>query len=142
MSNWVGMLEGIRDTRSLPSFFPADLTIPMVSPGDLGEAAARRLVEPVSDVDLRYVEGPERYTPRDVADALGEALGAKIDLNVIPLEAWEATFVQFGFSPAAAKTYACMTGAVVNGEPATPADPERGRTTLREYIGEVVGRRG
>jgi uncharacterized protein YbjT (DUF2867 family) len=138
MSNWAGMLEVIRDTGSLPSFFPADLTIPMVAPADFGEAAAKRLIEPASDVALRYVEGPERYTPRDVANAFGEALGSRVDLNVIPPDEWEDTFIQFGFSRAAAKSYACMTGTVLNRGVAMPEDPVRGPTTLQDYIRDVV----
>lgn len=138
MSNWGGMLDVVRGSGKLPSFFPADTALPMVAPEDLGEAAARRLLEPASDTDLRYVEGPEHYTPRDVADAFSEALEMTVEVAAIPREAWEETFIQFGFSEAAAQSYACMTRTVVDGEAEKPDDPERGPTTLRDYIRNVV----
>jgi uncharacterized protein YbjT (DUF2867 family) len=138
MSNWTGMLDAVRGSGTLPSFFPADMALPMVAPGDLGEAAARRLLEPASDTDLRYVEGPTHYTPRDVADAFSEALDMTVKIVAIPRGAWEATFAQFGFSKAAAQSYACMTRTVVDGEAEKPDDPERGRTTLRDYIRSIV----
>ena len=138
MSNWVGMIEAVRDSGKLPSFFPAEMAIPMVAPEDLGEAAARRLLEPASDTDLRYVEGPEYYTPRDVADAFSEALDMTVEVAVIPRGAWEATFIQLGFSKAAAQSYACMTGTVVDGEAEKPDNPERTQTTLRDYVRNIV----
>jgi uncharacterized protein YbjT (DUF2867 family) len=142
MSNWRGMLDALRDRGTLPSFFPADFALPMVAPQDLGEAAARRLLEPASETGLRHVEGPERYTPRDVADAFSHAVGMTVEVETIPREAWEETFAQFGFSKAAAQSYACMTGTVVDDETKRPNDPERGTTTLRDYIRSIVGAGG
>ncbi len=137
MSNWAGMLDAICASGTLTSFLPADMALPMVAPEDLGEAAARRLLEPEGDTDLRYIEGPEHYTPRDVADAFSEALATKVEIAVVPREAWETTFIQLGFSKAAAQSYACMTGTVVD-QAEKPDDPERGRTTLRDYIQSIV----
>lgn len=138
MSNWGGMLDTVCASRTLLSYFPADMAIPMVAPPDLGEAAARRLLEPASAVDLRYVEGPKHYTAQDVAAAFAHALGTAVDVSVLRPEAWAATFRQFGFSEAAARSYECMTRTVVNDGPEKPAAPERGRTTLQDYIDNVA----
>ncbi|HNP71979.1 MAG TPA: NmrA family NAD(P)-binding protein [Kouleothrix sp.] len=138
MSNWQAMLDTVRDHGTLPSFFPADFAMPMVAPDDLGEAAARRLLEPASEASLRNIEGPQRYTPRDVADAFAEALGADVAVETIARDAWAATFARLGFSQAAAHSYACMTGTVVDDQAAWPGSPERGTTTLREYIRRIV----
>ncbi len=138
MSNWVGMMGAVRDGGSLPSFFPADLALPMVAPDDLGEAAARRLLEPAGATGIHHIEGPARYSPRDVADACSEALETEVEVAVIPRETWVETFLQFGFSDAAAQSYACMTGAVVDGKTRGPDDPERGSTTLRNYVKRAV----
>lgn len=138
MSNWAGMLELVRDQGKLPSFFPADLAFPMVAPEDLGDAAARRLLTPASDTGLQFIEGPERYTPRDVANALSEALSITVEIETIPREAWEDTFIQLGFSKAAAQSYACMTGTVLDHEIEEPDNSERGTTTLRDYIWRAV----
>lgn len=138
MSNWLGMLNAVREGGKLPSFFPADFAFPMVAPQDLGEAAARRLMEPAGDIGLRYVEGPARYTSRDVAAAFSEELGIAVEVENIPRHAWEKTFTQFGFSKAAAQSYACMTGTVVDDEAEWPNSPERGSTSLREYVRSIV----
>ncbi|WP_244563996.1 hypothetical protein [Ensifer aridi] len=127
MSNWGGMLDMVRGSGKQASFFPADTALPMVAPEDLGEAVARRLLEPASNTDLRYVEGPEHYTPCHVADAFSEALEMTVEVAPIPREAWAETFIQFGFSEAAAQSYACMTRTVVYGEAEKPDDPERVR---------------
>lgn len=140
MSNWSEMLDMVRERHALPSFFPEDLAIPMVAPADLGEQAARRLMTPADDSGVEYVEGPALYTPRDVADAFASALGEAIDVDVIPRDAWEATFRQLGFSEPAARTYARMTGTVVDDAGKWPATPVRGATTLQAHIRDAVER--
>lgn len=130
MSNWIGM----RERGKLTSFLPADLKIPMVAPNDVGEAAAQRLLSPVSDTGLRYVEGPCHYSPNDVATAFSTALGMPVEVETIPRHAWESTFRAFGFSNKAAVAYACMTAKVVDGEIETPDDPLHGSTSLHHYI--------
>jgi len=138
ISNWAGALDDVRRRGKLVSFIPADLEVPMVAPEDLGEAAARRLLEPASDTALRHVEGPERHTPRDVAKAFSEALGRPVEVETIAPEAWEATFMQLGFSKPAAQSYTCMTKALVEDQISAPDHPERGGTTLRDFIRRVV----
>ncbi|XWN32370.1 MAG: NAD(P)H-binding protein [Devosia sp.] len=138
MSNCLGMLDVVRSTGQLPSVFPADLRLPMVAPEDLGQAAGRRLLEPVDDAGIRHVEGPERYTMQDVADALTMALGTPVDVQVVPREGLVDSFFGLGFSIEAAQSYACMTKAVIDGEIEGPSDPERGRTALCNYIQSVV----
>lgn len=54
MSNWAGMAMTVQETGTLPSFFPADLSLPMVAPADLGTTAARRLMSGTDDVGIAY----------------------------------------------------------------------------------------
>ncbi|WP_298938581.1 NmrA family NAD(P)-binding protein [uncultured Ruegeria sp.] len=139
MSNWTGMLDIVRETGTLPSFFPDELSLPMVSPDDLGRVAARRLTEPVSNTGTLHIEGPNRYTPRDVAKVFSDALGRPVEVQEIQRGELEQTFRQFGFSKEAAASYACMTGAVIDGETDTADAPSRGDTTLSEYIRSIIG---
>lgn len=140
MSNWDAFLDSVRETGLLPSMLPANLRLPMVAPDDLGRAAARLLREPVEDTKIHHVEGPERYTPRDVAAAFERALNRPVDVQVTPRERWEETFRTLGFSEAAARSYACMTGVTVDEaeeyEPTSP--PIRGSVTLIDYISTRV----
>jgi uncharacterized protein YbjT (DUF2867 family) len=138
MSNWTGWLDIVRRTGTLPSFLPTNLRLPMVAPEDLGHAAALRLLAPPQEAGLHHIEGPERYSPQDVAEAFAAALGAPVEAAPIPPERWEATFRDFGFSEAAARSYACMTGAVVDGQIEAPAAPIRGTTSISDYVASIV----
>lgn len=142
MSNWAGMLPMVRESGILPSFFPADLSLPMVSPSDLGCVAARRLMEPASNIGTLHIEGPSRYTPRDVAEAFSDALNCPVQIQAIPRSKLDETFRQFGFSTEAAASYACMTEAVIDGETDSTDEPLHGETTLNDYIRSVVDHAG
>jgi len=142
MSNWAGMLDAVRETGRLPSFFPGDLSLPMVSPDDLGLAAALRLTEPVTNTGTLHIEGPQRYTPRDVAEAFSDALKRPVQVQEIPRGELEATFRRFGFSWQAAASYARMTRAVIDAETETADALLRGDTSLRDYVGSIVAQAG
>ncbi|WP_343715529.1 NmrA family transcriptional regulator, partial [Inquilinus sp.] len=138
MSNWAPSLEAVRAGGVLPSMLPARLRIPMVAPEDLGKAAARWLAEPVERTGLHYVEGPERYSAADVAAAFAAALGRPVEVQEIPRDRWEETFRGLGFSEPAARSFARMTAAGVDGGFEMPDDPVRGSVTLRDYIAALV----
>ncbi|MEI2383838.1 NAD(P)H-binding protein [Breoghania sp. JC706] len=134
MSNWLLSARQARETGRLVSFLPADMPLAMVSPDDLGEAAARRLLEPADDIAPWHVEGPRCYTPRDVADVLSGLWGRQIQVEEVPPGEWEACYRQAGFSAASAQSFAGMTGVVADGGIETPADPVRGPTGLESYL--------
>ena len=138
MSNWDGLLETVRNTGVLPSLFPADLAIPMVAPKDLGEVAADRLMSAPDDQGVRYVEGPRRYTPSDVARAFAQALDQPVEVHVVPRAEWRQAFVRQGFSETAAASYARMTEVSVDGGFDLSDTPLRGATTLEAYIRSLV----
>ncbi|CAD5260503.1 NmrA family protein [Bosea sp. 62] len=102
MSNWDGLLKTVRRTGKLPTMFPADVSIPMVAPDDLGKVAAERLLSPPTDIGVRYVEGPRRYSSEDVAEAFSGALGESVKVEVTPRGKWKEAFLLLGFSEAAA----------------------------------------
>ena len=138
MSNWDGLLDPVRSTGKLPTLFPADLPIPMAAPSDLGQIAAQRLVSSLDDIGIRYVEGPRRYSPEDVAKAFSEALDRPVEVEITPRENWKQAFRALGFSDAAADSYARMTAASVDSGFDMPDDALRGSTTLETYIGGLV----
>jgi uncharacterized protein YbjT (DUF2867 family) len=138
MSNWDAMLEPVRATGKLPSLFDATLPIPMVAPHDLGEIAAERLLSPPTDNGIRYVEGPRRYTPEDVARAFARALRREVVVAVTPRAEWRSAFRRLGFSEAAADSYARMTEASVDSGFDMPDGALRGTTSLESYIQALV----
>jgi uncharacterized protein YbjT (DUF2867 family) len=139
MSNWAGMAEAVRENGTLPNFFPADLSIPMVAPADLGAAAARRLMSGTDDTGIEHVEGPDRYTANDVAAVFADIFGRKVDVLEVPREALEDTFRGFGFSDEAAASYACMTRRMIDGKTMPSDEPTLGNTSLKSYIASILG---
>lgn len=137
-SNWDMQLEEAKG-GVLTTMLPADLKLPMVAPEDLGRAAARRLMEPSHDQRISEVEGPERYSARDVAEAFAEALARPVEVVVTPRDQWVEAYRRQGFSEAAARSYARMTAVSVDGGFEMPKSPERGQVTLRAYVRALVG---
>lgn len=142
MSNWDGLLDVVRDTGKLPTMFAADLSIPMVAPRDLGAMAAELLMSSPDDAGVRYAEGPSRYTPADVAKAFSKALARPVEVVVTPRDKWKESFLNLGFSEAAADSYARMTAVSVDGGFDMPDNAWRGTTTLDRYITDLVGSDG
>lgn len=139
MSNWAGTIGTLRESGILPSFFPANMTLPMVAPEDLGHVAAKRLLSSTDDVGIVNIEGPERYSPTDVAHVFSRAFKTDVTVKTVPRDQWVETFIAFGFSDAAAASYACMTAAVVDGEASTAVgEVVRGETGLRTYIANLI----
>jgi uncharacterized protein YbjT (DUF2867 family) len=132
-SNWDVAIESARTRGVIQSFFPEDFALPMVAPEDLGRTAARFLTEALERTGLHHVEGPEHYTPADVAAAFAEALGRPVRVEIVPRDEWIGTFRAIGFSEAAAISYARMTALTLDG-PAMPDDPLRGTISLRDYV--------
>jgi uncharacterized protein YbjT (DUF2867 family) len=140
MSNWDFALELARDAGVLQTLFPAAFKLPMVAPEDLGRVAARLLTEPAERAGLHHVEGPERYSPSDVAAAFAKALSRPVQVLTVPREDWGKTFLSIGFSEPAAEAYARMTEVTLD-EPYVMSDtPERGTVSLDRYITELVER--
>ena len=141
MSNWDPALKTAQDEGVIDSMYPVDFKLPMVAPQDLGELAARLMTEPAEKTGLFYAEGPEPYTPGDVAAAFSEALNKPVSVRVTPREKWVEGFQAMGFSPAAAQSYAAMTE-LTRDHPYFDDAPVRGRTTLRAYVQALAGRQG
>jgi uncharacterized protein YbjT (DUF2867 family) len=136
-SNWDAALETARDEGVVHTMLPADLKIPMVAPRDLGRAAADLLMREGTS-GLHHVEGPELYSPADVAAAFADALGRPVRAAVTPRDEWEQAFRDMGFSPEAAQSYTRMTEVSMDEGFTTPDNPVRGSTTLRAYVEALV----
>jgi uncharacterized protein YbjT (DUF2867 family) len=138
LSNWDGLLAPARDDRVLPTMLDERGSIPMVAPVDVGVAVADLLTRPRPATSLHFVEGPDRYTPVDVAQAFAAALGHPVDVTVTPREGWVPAFREMGFSAEAAESYAGMVALATSNEIELPESPTRGRTTLQDYVETLV----
>jgi len=133
MSNWAMAIEPAREHGLLPSFFPADFVLPMVAPADLGRSAAELMLAAKPE-PLRHAEGPRRYAPADVAAAFSRQLNRTVTVAPVPPEQLEDTFLGFGFSPAAARSYAGMTRRAIETPPPDEDSVWKGLTTLDAFV--------
>lgn len=137
MSNWDSSLKTAREEGKVLSMYPRDFRLPMVAPHDLGQFAARLMLGPPESSGPHHVEGPERCTPGDVAQAFSEALQRPVEVVVTPQAQWLQAFKAQGFSDAAARSYTEMTRITLE-ELSEPEQPERGVIPLREYVAALV----
>ncbi|RYF97219.1 MAG: NAD-dependent epimerase/dehydratase family protein [Chitinophagaceae bacterium] len=138
MSNWDVQLELAKKTGMVRSLYPVGFKIPMAAPGDIGEYAAKLMMEPVGNTGLHYVEGPEPYSPAEVAEAFSEMLHKRVEAVETPQSQWIPTLEKMGFSQKAAVAMANMTKFVLQQNYEMADFPTRGRTSLRRYIKNLV----
>ncbi len=145
LENWLSMIPVAQAQGVLPSFMPADLTVPMVATRDIALTAVRALLEPVKGVRRLELSGPSPDpTPAQIATAVGAALGKPIHLVVNPPEAIVPTFTQFGISAHMASLYEKMTRALINHQVGYEGGPNnervRGTITPEQFFAEVIAR--
>lgn len=77
---------------------PEDHPIPMIAVQDIGATVAGMLQEHWQGPRVVELEGPARYTARDIAAALSLALGHRVKINHVPRSQWESLFKSQGAS--------------------------------------------
>jgi uncharacterized protein YbjT (DUF2867 family) len=138
MSNWDMAVDTARNDGVIQSMIPADFALPMVAPRDIAQVAAGLMTAPAQQTGLYYVEGPQLYSPSDVAAAFAAALNRPVEAAVTPREQWIQAFRALGFSEQAAESYARMTAVTVDRQYSPPDAPVRGSTSLQSYIAALV----
>jgi len=97
MENAVWDVDPAVKTGTIPSFLqPLDKAIPMVATSDVGRVAAESLQKMWSGRRIVELEGPRRYSPNDIAEALSIALGRRISAAPVPRDDWESFFQSQG----------------------------------------------
>ena len=71
---------------------PLDHPIPMVATADIAQAATDLLQESWKGVRVVELEGPRRYSARDVAAAFSAVLGTPVLADVVARNTWETLF--------------------------------------------------
>lgn len=137
-SNWCAAVPQVQKTDVLTSLLPVAAPVPMVAPEDVGQFAAHLLASPVEEVGVFPIEGPQRYSPGEVAHIMGGIMGRAVRVENVPPEQWVVYYRQNGFSEQAAHSYATMTDIFVNQRYAQPVAPYKGATTLEQYMRRVL----
>jgi uncharacterized protein YbjT (DUF2867 family) len=138
MSNWDTQLEAARRSGLVRSLYPVGFKLPMAAPNDIGEFAARRMMDPATTIGLHFVEGPEPYSSAEVAEAFSEVLRKRVEAVETPSAQWITTLEKLGFSTRAAKSMANVTKFTLEQNYEMADKPHRGRTSLRKYIRNLV----
>lgn len=131
MSNFDQVLPRVETSHELTTVFPKDFKLPMVATADIGDFAAALLQD--QRTGLFFIEGPEPYSNQDAADILQEILGEEVHVKTIPEPGWVDFMMKGGFSEESARSFAGMAKLTLD-NPATASDPERGPTSLRDYL--------
>lgn len=111
--NFVSSLGAARSDGILPSFFPADLPVPMVSTGDIGRLAAKALQDGPNGAQV--LELGTLRTMNQIAGVLGELLGKAVTVHAAPRAAIHGALLGAGLPEAFAALYTEMAEAILDG---------------------------
>ena len=141
MENTASLLPSMRDQGALPVFFDPAKKIPMVSTQDIGETAARVLLEPPAATQVIELAGPVEYSILDASEAYSTRLGKYITPLRIPEEGVVPALRQMGISESVAELFREMSNGIENGT----VDYEggtarfiRGTVTLDAFVQQVL----
>ena len=115
-SNWLAYLSTAEEQGVLPTFFPEQLEIPMVSPIDVAEFLGEIITDESTDPKIYELKGPETYCSNDIADILSEVFSRDVKAYQIPQPTWRETILQFGFTENTAANLIEMIEAVIDGK--------------------------
>lgn len=142
LENWGIVLPVAKQDGVLPTFITKNQSIAMVSTQDIGETAAKALLEGPSVAGVIELAGPLDVTPSDIAVALERLLQKSVQVAEAPVEAVVPTFTSFGFSEAVAMLYRELYEGIRNGKVAwqgSPARFVRGRVRVDEGLSRLLG---
>jgi uncharacterized protein YbjT (DUF2867 family) len=140
MENIGGSL-GMLDQGLLPAFGESKARFPMIATRDIGETAARLLVEGSQSNDAVNLAG-DSYSFQDAADVLSKLLGKTINVAEAPVSAMAQALEGFGFPKELAGLYQEMTENMLAGK--IGFDPSlkalKGKTNLETVLKGLIGR--
>ena len=144
LENYQWDVPGARASGQIDVYLePATKEFPMVATQDIGELAAKTLLESWEGNRVLELEGPKRYSPLDAARAFSKVLGREVNARSIPRSQWQEKFVAQGMP-------ADCTGArieMVEGFNSGWIDFERGgaehfigRVTIEQVIKSLIAK--
>lgn len=134
--NLASVIGAVKGDGVLPSFYPADQAIAMVSTHDIGELAAELLLEEAPAHRIVQLGTPHTHT--EIAAVLGKLHGKPVRVVELALDAVEPTLQAAGFTPDLARLYREMTGAIREGFVAF--DPSERQVESREPLERALAR--
>jgi uncharacterized protein YbjT (DUF2867 family) len=97
LENYQWDVPGARDSGQVDAYLePVTKEFPMVATQDIGELAAKTLLENWKGNRVLELEGPKRYSPLEAAKAFSKVLGREVNVRPIPRSQWQEKFVGQG----------------------------------------------
>lgn len=97
LENYQWDVASARESGQLDAYLePVTKEFPMVATRDIGELAAKTLLESWQGNRVLELEGPKRYSPIDAAKAFSKILGREVNVRPIPRSQWQEKFVAQG----------------------------------------------
>ncbi|WP_274654673.1 NmrA family NAD(P)-binding protein [Paenibacillus humicola] len=92
-------VEPARGGQVYSFLHPLDRKIPMIATTDIGQIAAETLQQSWDGVRYLELQGPEPYSPNDIAAAFARLLKREVKAVEVPRSEWAAAFVSQGGDP-------------------------------------------
>lgn len=136
MENWARLAKAAAESGRLPSFYhPLTKLLPTVSAFNVGSIAAELLLENrQAKLRIVHAEGPQRYTPNDIAAATGLLAGRDVVAQPVPEMQWQAVLKGAGLS----EDYARLLAELYVAHNAGRIDAESGVGEIRRGKTELV----
>jgi len=143
MQNWIRFFPLVTKDGFLPIFHqPRTRMLPLISGLDAGRIAGELLSRPPVQkgrVNVVHVEGPQRYSPNDIVDALQTLAGRLVTGQEIPRKNWIPRLLAAGLSESYAQLVAGMYDAHNAGriEVEPGGEIRRGSTPLIDGLAQI-----
>jgi uncharacterized protein YbjT (DUF2867 family) len=140
-SNWIGYLDMVKENSILPTFYPKDFQLQMVSPVDVALYISGILCSENNHDGIYEIIGPQPYSSDDIAKTFGKLLNKNIVVNEITHDLWGKTLENIGFSPMAIKLMIEMTDCVIKGKTKSEVGKNnliKMDMTFEKYIKELL----
>jgi uncharacterized protein YbjT (DUF2867 family) len=110
--NVLPVLDAVKGAGVLPSFFPAELPVPMVATHDIGLLGAELLLD---DASQGVVELGAGLTYSEIARALGRLAGKAVRVEEVPLHAIAPAIAKLGFNADLTHAYVELISGIRSG---------------------------
>lgn len=148
IENWLGAVSAVKSGHSpvLGSMFQKlDRKIPHIATEDIGRVSAEYMIKPKDELDSLVIielEGPEPYSPNDVAKVISEALGKPVLAVALSDEMIKGLFDKFNWPQITRDNYIEMFQGLDDGTIDWTNDPKviriKGKLTLADVLNKVL----
>jgi uncharacterized protein YbjT (DUF2867 family) len=141
MENWAPALPDAKEGL-LNTFLPAETRWAQVAAHDVGQAAAKLILEHPKAHRVVELSGPEDVCPADVARVLAKLLETEVEPLEEPLDQVAEAYTGMGFSPELAQMYQQLYQSIRSGRVAFehPESLQRGKDTLEQALQGMLTR--